>query len=213
MSSRYLARARLAALPCLTLLLLANGCGAADEGVDPVEVAPGDGDGAASDARDPGAASGGAIWVEDADGQVLGTLFRRGGDDQVAGRAHYDLVTVFHPESGLFFEVTMGDGVVRYPVTTFFSGFNCSEPVGVVAGGCDTCLSGYGIGLLHLGRWWRVRGGELASQLSAGSTHASGRASECVAHSTSSARGFPVDEVSGAAPPTQLTPPLRFVWR
>ena len=58
-------------------------------------------------------------------GQALGVLVRRGSDDNIANRAIYDLVTVFHPGSGLFFEVTMSDGVARYPATTFFAGYDC----------------------------------------------------------------------------------------
>lgn len=188
-------------------------------GVDPVEVAP-DEDLAQADTPGDGTPDTGAtpvtagnLWVEDADGQVAGILFRRGGDDQIGGKTIYDLVTVYHPESGLFFDVTMSDAVVRYPATTFFKGYSCDIPIGVASGGCADCVSGYGMGLLHGGTWYRVRGGVAFEQQGPGSTIGPARTTECVSHGTSNAKAFPVDAVAGASPPTSFTPPLRVVFR
>src|SRR5690606_9164289 len=128
----------------------------------PIEVAPADGDHELAGPGDtgPGATpSSGALWVEDADGVPVGVLVRRGGDDAIAGRAVYDAVMVFHPDSGLFFEATMADGVVRQPAATFFTGASCDTPVGVGSGGCAECRSGYGLAFRHDGAWWRVIGG------------------------------------------------------
>ncbi|MDP6945877.1 MAG: hypothetical protein QF464_17130, partial [Myxococcota bacterium] len=66
-----------------------------------------------------GEVTGGGVWVVDSAGQAVGALVRRGSDDNLVYRAIYDLVTVYHPESGLFFEITMTDGLVRHPSTTF----------------------------------------------------------------------------------------------
>jgi len=189
-------------------------CGSESGGVEPVEVRP-PGDGATrGDA--PGAPGGaeGAIWVVDAHGEPAGVLFRRGTDESVAGRVVYDFVTVFHPGSGLFYELTMSDGEVRFPATIYFSGFNCGTPVGVAAGGCVECRSGYGAGFLHGGRWWRLRGGETRRQMSMGSTRSGGISTECVAHGTSNALGFPVEEVpASASPPTSFAAPMAFAYR
>ena len=169
---------------------------------------------ASKDAFAPGPAPGGtAIWVYDAADVPVGVMFRRGGDDSVAGRAVYDLVTVFHPQSGIFFEITMSDGQVRYPVNVFFRGPYCAEPVGASAGGCAECRSGFGLGFLHGNRWWRIRGGEIYQQVDSGSVRETGLSERCVAHGTSSAKAFPLDEVLVSPPPTVFEGPLRFVWR
>lgn len=192
------------------------GCGQ-DGGVAPVEVAPGDelsqADSASVDTAGATPGGPGNLWVEDAGGQVAGILFRRGGDDQIGGKTIYDLITVYHPESGLFYEVTMSDAVVRYPANTFFKGYNCDVPIGVLSGGCADCVSTYGMGLLHGGSWYRVRGGVTFDQLGPGSTIGPARTTECVSHGTSNAKGFPVDAVAGATPPTSFTAPLRVVFR
>lgn len=213
------------ALTTLTALALftaltAPGCGQ-DGRVAPVEVAPGDelsqadtpADSAIPDTAGATPGAPGNLWVEDATGQVAGILFRRGGDDQIGGKTIYDLVTVYHPESGLFYEVTMSDAVVRYPATTFFKGYNCDVPIGVASGGCTDCVSTYGMGLLHGSSWYRVRGGVTFDQLGPGSTIGPARTTECVSHGTSNAKGFPVDAVAGATPPTSFTAPLRVVFR
>ncbi|PIE17019.1 MAG: hypothetical protein CSA66_06995 [Proteobacteria bacterium] len=197
--------------------LACGACGSeVSEGVDPVEVSPSDG--ATEDAARPpdagaAAAGAGAIWVEDAAGVAAGVLVRRGSDDNIASRAIYDLVTVYHPDSGLFYEVTMTDGVVRYPATTMFRGYGCDVPIGVAVGACTDCRSGFGVGLRHGDAWWRVRGGVGYEQLAPGSTRSSGLSAECVTHGTSNAKAYPVDRVTGATPPQSLSPPLRFVWR
>jgi len=207
----------LVALASLAALTSAS-CGE-ESGVNPVEVSPGDdlsqADAPADSANDTGATptGGGSLWVEDAGGQVAGILFRRGGDDQIGGRTIYDLVTVYHPDSGLFYDVTMSDAVVRYPATTFFRGYSCDVPIGVASGGCSDCVSGYGIGILHGGAWYRVRGGVTFDQQGPGSTIGPARTTECVSHGTSNAKAFPVDEVGGATPPTTFTAPLRVVFR
>jgi hypothetical protein len=162
----------------------------------------------------PGAeTSGHGLWVVDDEGVAVGALIRRGSDDATVGRAIYDFVTVYHPDSGLFFEVTMSDGVIRYPANTFFSGYGCDTPVGIGAGGCAECRSGYGLGFLHKGAWWQVRGGSAFETMGPGSVMKGGLSGECVAHGTSNAKLFPVDRVSGTAPPTSFSPPLSFEWR
>ena len=223
----------------LTIALL--GACASEGGVEPLVVQPGDANGSfhgasgvsttdtddarharASDGQseayergarpvDPGLA--GAIWLVDANDAPVGVLVRRGSDDNLVYRAIYDLVTVFHPESGLFFEVTMSDGVTRYPATTFFGSSDCSNPIGISHGGCNTCRSGYGIGLRHDGIWYRVLGGATYEQTSAGSTVGSGVSGACSPHQTSSAKIYPLDEVEGPPPAAAFAPPLRFQWR
>jgi len=158
-------------------------------------------------------AAAGNLWVEDAAGQVAGILFRRGGDDQIGGKVIYDLVTVYHPDSGLFYDVTMSDAVVRYPATTFFKGYNCDLPIGIASGGCTDCVSAYGMGILHGGKWYRVRGGVTYEQQGPGSTIGPARTTDCVSHGTTNAKAFPVDAVGGAAPPTTFAAPLRVVFR
>lgn len=208
----------------LSLVLGLAACGAPDPAsVDPVEVAPADDAPLAdapvdaarppADTQAPGVGTPGNLWVEDATGQVAGVLFRRGSDDQMGGKAIYDLVTIYHPPSGLFYDATLSDAVVRYPATTYFAGYNCDVPIGVAAGGCADCVSGYGTGLRHGGRWYRVRGGASFAQMAPGSTRGPARATECVAHGTTNAKGFPVDEVVANAPPASFTAPLEVVWR
>lgn len=153
------------------------------------------------------------LWLEDADGVPLGLLVRRGGDDVTAGRAIYDLVTVYHPASGLFVEVTMTDAVVRYPPNTFFQSGSCDVPVGIGVGPCETCKSAWGIGFLHGGKWYKVRGGAPFEVRGPGSVLKGGLATECVAHGTSNAKVFVVDPVTGTTPPLTLKAPLRFVAR
>ena len=151
------------------------------------------------------------LWVEDQDGVRLGLLVRRGSDDSTASRSIYDIVTVFHPASGLFFEVTMSDGVIRYPVNTYFSGFNCVEPVGVAVGACTECKSAYGLAFLHGDRWYQVEGGQTFQTMGADATMKGGMSTECVAHSTTSAKGYPIRRVENVVPPSSFSPPLRFV--
>lgn len=215
-----------AALPLLVLLMACEGAATSPS---PVTVEPGsdrDDDRATRTAREtqatspdpdgrrprPGASSGG-IWVVDAAGAELGILFRRGSDDNIAHRAIYDIVTVYHPGSGLFFEVTMTDARVRYPATTFFQGSWCGDPVGVGVGGCDTCRAGYGIGLLHGDAWWKAVEGSEWEQATAGSSHDAGVHEDCTAHATFNAKVFPVEPVVGPAPPVGLIAPLRLEWR
>ncbi len=185
------------------------GCDAASSagaGADAMEL-----DGGHVDVPEP--APGGGLWVVDAEGVPVGALVRRGGDDSRTGRALYDLVTVYAPASGLFFDITMADGQVRYPATTYFRDSRCQEPVGVAAGACATCVAGYGVGLLHAGTWWRVVGGAPVGQVAMGSTRAPGISETCVAHGTSSAKGYPIEPAPPPTPPTAFTPPLRFSWR
>lgn len=151
------------------------------------------------------------LWVEDQAGVRLGLLVRRGSDDATASRSIYDIVTVFHPASGLFFEVTMSDGVVRYPVNTYFSGFNCVEPLGVAVGACTDCKSAYGLAFVHDGKWYQMVGGVPWEMMGADATIKGGMSTECVAHGTSTAKGYPVRRVENDAPPTTFSPPLRFV--
>ena len=160
-----------------------------------------------------GDASAGGLWVIDSAGEDVGVLVRRGSDDNLVYRAIYDLVTVYHPASGLFFEVTMTDAVVRRPSTTFFSSASCDNPVGISYGGCADCRSGPGTGLLHDGAWYRVTAGITYEVSTAGSTLGSGLQEECSSHHTDSAKIFPVSEVSGPSPPTVFTPPLHIAWQ
>ena len=153
------------------------------------------------------------IWVVDQNGADVGLLVRRGSDDATASRAIYDFVTVFHPRSGLFFEVTMTDGVVRYPANTFFEGFGCDVPVGIGVGPCQDCRSAWGLGFFHAGRWYRVRGGAAWETRGPGSVLKGGIATECVAHGTANAKVFVVDPVETDAPPLSFAPPLRFQAR
>jgi len=155
----------------------------------------------------------GGIWVEDADGVSVGLLVRRGSDDQVADRAIYDIVTVFHPKSGLFFEITMSDAKVRYPQNTFFEGYDCGEPVGVAVGACTECRAGYGAAFLHVGGWYKLRGGTTFETMAPGSLYKGGLSTECIAHGTSNAKGFRVQRVIDDAPPLSFAAPLSFVAR
>jgi len=172
----------------------------------PPDTRPADtGTGAGSDAS--------GIWVVDDNGVDVGLLVRRGSDDATASRAIYDFVTVFHPDSGLFFEVTMTDGAVRYPANTFFQGYSCDVPIGIGVGPCQECRSAWGLGLLHGGRWYKVRGGAAWETRGPGSVLKGGIATECVAHGTANAKVFVVDAVEGAQPPVSFAPPLRFMAR
>ncbi len=177
-------------------------------------------DGAPRDHRDPtrprpGVGTGTGLWVVDAAGVDAGVLMRRGSDDNVADRAIYDVVTVFHPASGLFYDLAMAGGVVLYPGTTFFAGAGCDVPVGLGVGGCTDCRAGFGLGVLHEGAWYEVVGGAAYEQASAGATISSGVSASCVPHSTFNAKVFPIVGVPPATttPPTSFTPPLHFEWR
>jgi len=161
----------------------------------------------------PGTDTPSGLWVEDAAGVPVGLLVRRGSDDSIASRAIYDFVTVYHPASDLFFEVTMSDAVVRLPPNTFFQGFGCDTPVGIGIGACTECKSAYSLGFLHGNRWWRVRGGVPFSTMGPGSVVKGGIATECVGHGTANAKLFPVDQAAGTTPPTSFAAPLRFVAR
>lgn len=160
-----------------------------------------------------GATPSGGLWVFDAAGTPVGLLVRRGSDDATAGRAIYDFVTVYHPESDLFFEITMTDGAVRLPPNTFFAGFSCDTPVGIGVGACTECRAAHSLGFLHGGRWWRLRDGAAFQTMGPGSVMKGGLATECVAHGTANAKLFPVDAVSGTTPPTSFSAPLRFAVR
>ncbi len=154
-----------------------------------------------------------SLWVVDAVGVAAGLLIRRGSDNNLADRAIYDIITVYDPPSGLFYDLTMSDGVVRYPGTTFFWGPVCAEPVGLGVGGCTDCRAGYGIGFRHEGAWYRVVGGSTFELASAGSTKDSGLAEGCVVHGTTNAKVFPVELVAAASPPLTFVAPLHFEVR
>lgn len=153
------------------------------------------------------------IWVEDADGVSVGMLVRRGSDDQIASRAIYDIVTVYHPVSGLFFEITMSDGIVRLPQNTFFEDGNCNTPMGIGIGTCQDCKAGYGYGFMHGGKWWRVVGGSTWQTMGPNGIQKGGLTTDCIAHGTGNAKGFPVVIVAGDQPPTTFATPLRFTAR
>jgi hypothetical protein len=155
----------------------------------------------------------GGLWVIDSAGEGVGVLVRRGSDDNLVYRAIYDLVTVYHPGSGLFFEITMTDAKVRRPSTTFFSSASCNDPIGISYGGCAECRSGPGTSLLHEGAWYRVTAGITFEVATAGSTLGSGLEESCSSHHTDSAKIFPVTEVNGPTPPTSFTPPLHIAWQ
>ncbi len=155
----------------------------------------------------------GGLWVVDNAGEALGVLVRRGSDDNLVYRAIYDLVTVFHPGSGLFFEVTMSDGLVRRPSTTFFASATCDDPIGISYGGCAECRSGPGTGVLHDGSWYRVVSGLTYEVTTAGSTMGSGLQDQCSSHHTDSAKIFPLEEITLDAPPSSFEAPLHFEWR
>jgi hypothetical protein len=165
--------------------------------------------------RLPGAGDveGGGVWVVDSAGQPVGALVRRGSDDNLVYRSIYDMVTVYHPESGLFFEITMTDGIVRRPSTTFYATANCEDPIGISYGGCSECRSGPGIGLLHDGQWYRVTPGVNFEVTTSGSTLGSGLEDTCSPHHTASAKVFPLNPAGSPSPPTAFTPPLHFAWR
>lgn len=160
-----------------------------------------------------GATPTGGLWVFDANGTPVGLLVRRGSDDVTSGRAIYDFVTVYHPDSDLFFEVTMSDGQVRLPPNTYFSGFGCDTPVGLGVGACTECRAAHSLGFLHGGRWWRLRAGASFAVMGPGSVMKGGLATECVAHGTANAKLFPVDPATGTTPPTSFAAPLRFALR
>lgn len=182
----------------------------ADTSTAPDVQAP---DGTTAEETRPGASDASGIWVEDANGVGVGLLVRRGSDDATASRAIYDFVTVFEPVSGLFFEITMTDGLVRYPPNTFFASGACDIPVGIGVGPCTECRSAWGLGFSHLGKWYKVRGGALFETRGPGSVLKGGISTECVAHGTANAKVFVVDPVALDAPPATFAPPLRFVAR
>ena len=163
----------------------------------------------------PGAGEGatGGVWVVDNQGEPLGVLVRRGSDDNLVYRAIYDLVTVFHPDSGLFFEVTMSDALVRRPSTTFFASASCDDPIGISYGGCAECRSGPGTAILHDGAWYRVVPGVTYEVTTAGSTLGSGMQDQCSSHHTDSAKIFPLEELLTKTPPSAFEAPLHFEWR
>ena len=224
----------------IVAITLTIGCGQSPP-VEPVAVAPSDGEPAANGhdatphedaprarraddiATEPevstpprpavGEVEGGGVWVVDSAGQDVGALLRRGSDDNLVYRSIYDLVTVYHPTSGLIFEITMTDAVVRYPSTTFFSTAACEGPIGISYGGCAECRSGPGTALLHLGSWYTVVPGVTFEVVTAGSTRGSGLEASCSSHHTDSAKVFPVTEVGGETPPKTFTPPLHFAWK
>lgn len=165
------------------------------------------------DATRPGTTDVSGLWVDDANGVPVGLLVRRGSDDATASRAIYDFVTVFDPVSGLFFELTMTDGQVRYPANTFFDGFSCETPIGIGVGPCTDCRSAWNLGFLHKGRWYKMRGGAAFETRGPGSVLKGGTATECVAHGTSNAKVFVVDALETNTPPTSFAAPLRFVAR
>ncbi len=213
--------ARIGPALCLLALVACSDAKPGPEQVDPADTTQvPDGttpDGTIPDATTnetrPGASDVSGIWLEDANGVDVGLLVRRGSDDATASRAIYDFVTVFDPVSGLFFEVTMTDGRVRYPQNTFFQGGNCDIPVGIGVGTCAECRSAWGLGFSHAGRWYKVRGGATAETRSPNGVLKGGIADTCVAHGTSSAKVFVVDPVELDAPPAMFAAPLRFVAR
>ena len=150
------------------------------------------------------------LWVIDAQDQLVGRLVRRGSDDSRARSALYDRVQVYHPPSGLFFDVTMSDAQVRVPAKVYFKGASCAEPLGVAVGACSECRSGYGVAFLHDQTWYQVRGGQLAQVTPNDASLDMGVSATCVPHSSSSTRAFQVEEVVAAAPPGRFFPPLRF---
>ena len=160
-----------------------------------------------------GEGAAGGIWVVDSAGEGVGVLVRRGSDDNLVYRAIYDLVTVYHPGSGLFYEITMTDAQVRRPSTTFFSTASCDNPVGISYGGCAECRSGPGTALLHDGTWYQVTAGVTFEVTTAGSTLGSGLQDACSSHHTDSAKIFPVTEVNGPTPPTSFVAPLHITWQ
>lgn len=179
----------------------------------PFDSVPPD-EGRVSETWRPGAGGlGGAVFVVDASGKEVGALMRRGSDDSTTGRAIYDTVTVFHPGSGLFFDITMTDATPLLPATTFFSSAGCGTPVGVSAGGCATCRAGHGIGFLHQGSWWRVISGAAREQVPNAATRPANADGACVPHSASGSPAFPVELVPGPTPPTSFAAPLHFEWR
>lgn len=208
------------------LLLMFTLAACADK-ADPIRVDPADlGDLAEADTptdqtSDPdtprdaplGATPTGGLWVFDDGGVPVGLLVRRGSDDVTSGRAIYDFVTVYHPDSDLFFEVTMSDGKVRLPPNTYFAGFGCDTPVGLGVGACTECRAAHSLGFLYGGRWWRLRAGATFAVMGPGSVMKGGLATECVAHGTANAKLFPVDPATGKTPPTSFAPPLRFAVR
>lgn len=217
--------ARLSPRAALLASLLAACAGAAE----PVAVSPSDTPSASPDtprdapaARDaaradipwrPGAGTAGGLFLVDASGAEVGALVRRGSDDSTAGRAIYDVVTVFHPDSGVFFDITMTDATPLPPATTFFTGANCATPVGITAGGCPTCRAAHASAFLHDGAWWRVVSGAAREPIANGSTRAATAGAACVPHTSSNSPAFPVEPLPPPTPPTTFAAPLRFVWR
>jgi hypothetical protein len=161
----------------------------------------------------PAPAAAGGLFLVDASGAEVGALVRRGSDDSTAGRAIYDTVTVFHPDSGVFFDITMTDATPLPPATTFFTGANCATPVGITAGGCPTCRAAHASAFLHDGAWWRVVSGAAREPIANGSTRAATAGAACVPHTSSNSPAFPVEPLPPPTPPTTFAAPLRFVWR
>ncbi|MEZ4267932.1 MAG: hypothetical protein R3F39_16280 [Myxococcota bacterium] len=187
--------------------------GAGHDAARPVDLAT-PRDGRAPQDWNPGAGGvGGGIFVVDASGKDVGYLVRRGSDESTAGRSIYDTVTVFHPASGLFFDITMTEAIPLLPATGFFSGAGCATPVGISAGGCATCRAGHGLGFLHEGVWWRVVSGAAREQIANAATRPATADGSCVPHSSSNSPAFPVETVTGTTPPTSFAAPLRFQWR
>ena len=210
----------MAALAVVLLPLSGLACQPADGGPDAVEVSPGHEDTTPQDATRPGpdvngpAGSGSAIWVLDAGDVPVGVLVRRGSDDSTTGDQVLDTVQVFNPSSGLFFDITMSDGVVRPPGILYFSDGNCSQPVGLAnTTGCGDCVSGYAQGVLAGGGWWRIRGGRKTVQKATVGSIRPSTGLDCTVHGAANTPVFEVERVTGVTPPTHFTPPLHFAWR
>lgn len=184
---------------------------------NPIEVPPADNPTQPADpGRDgpgPGAEVGSAIWVVDADDVPVGVLVARGSDDKASASSVYDRARLFHPASGLFFEVSMSDGAVRYPTKVYFKGSGCTDPVGVALGSCQECRSGPGTAIRHDGVWFQVVAAKLWEVLPNAASIDSGIASTCVAHGSTSTKGFPLAAVDGATPASEFKAPLRYDWR
>lgn len=174
-------------------------------------------DGTPDDTGAPGegSAPGGRLWVVDAGGQPVGVLIQRGhpwmGDGSTTPDLLRDGVLLYAPADNLFFGVTMSSGQVLAP-RLGVADPACNEPVvaGYYVDGPE--VSGFGLGFVYRGAWYRVRGGEQLSLEPCAGIVKDGPNGQCVLHS-GSCRGFPLDKDNQVETPTSFTPPLAFAWQ
>ena len=157
-------------------------------------------------------AAGGGLWVVDALGTPIGVLVGRGHPSLSTTGLDVlrDGVTVFSPQTGLFFGLQMSTGKVIAPKIGV-SDTSCEEPI--VAGyytADPTVISGQGYAFVYNNTWYRIDAYKPVQQVTCGGTASEGPDPKCSAHS-GSCRGFPVSLITPPLPPV-FPAPMAFSW-